>query len=430
MTTRRALTGLLGGTVWGIPGLLLLALLSPSPQLTVLLIGLLLLAAGGQLLPYLLVPEAARSVRLAAQEKWAQANYFNILAQQKLQRSPWKGGWQVFRTAYQPATLLMALRSDSGRLLLGLGQHREAERVLRQALKSFAGDAPAWHNLALALYCQGKHRQARAALESAVELGFIPPAPEILLRWPLARLGRSTTLRHGDSRVSFYQNLGFHRIALACLSVSQQTDTCWRRTVSYLALERRECARRELLGELGRSATNPYAWLGLGFLAALESRRPEALAFYRKALQLDPTNVAAKEQLYLLLARTGDRRELLSALALLEEHEPDPQHLALGKAYLCAGLGRWAPALRQVLIVGAGLRSLSLLELVAYGNLKLGQQQAGCRLLHRFCSLLEVSGTPLLARADRLKQARETLRSFRAESQRAARTDSRHSQTS
>jgi tetratricopeptide (TPR) repeat protein len=413
MMNRKTLWGQLGGTVWGIPVLLLFALLSPLPWMSILSATLLLITLAAQMLPLLTVPEAARSFRLASQEKWAQARYYNILAQHKLKKSPWKGGWRLFRGPYQPPTLAMTLRADQGRLLLGLGQHRQAELALRAALKEFPKDAATYHNLALALSLQGKYRQARIALEQAVSMGFIPPAQEILWRWPLARLGRKAPLRNEESCVTFYQRLGFHRIALSCLSLSGNPSACWRRTISLLALGRLEQARREVMAELNRHPKSSHAWLAFGFLAAQQGRLEQAEASYRKAVALDRTNLAAKEQLYLLLARRSEPRRLLNAIAVLEEHESEPTHLAFGRAILLAGLDRWPEALKEISAAGPALRCLTLLELAAYGNLRLGHNRAGCRLLHRFCTLAEVSGVPMLARDQRLLAARETLRRFR-----------------
>lgn len=414
MVFRKALGGLLGGTLWGVPGLLLLALLSPSPQLAGLSVGLLLLGLGCQLLPLLLVSEVARSARLAAQGRWAQAHYYNILAQDKLRRSPWKGGWCVFRTAYQPPGLALTLRFEAGRELLGLGRYQEAERTLRQALREFPANAPAYHNLALALYCQGKHRLARAALQQAVSRGFVQPALEIALKWPLARLGCPVMLRHAPEHVSFYQNLGFHRIALACLSLSEEPESCWRRALSLMALGRPESARKELLRARHHGPENPYAWLGLGLLEAQEGRLAEGLRHTRQAVSLAPENVMAKEQLYLLLVRQGDPQQLLNALAVAEEHEADEHRLALARALCNFGLGRWPSALRHAVGASSRLRSLALLEVAAYALLELGQIRPGYRLLHRFCLLLEVSGLPLVERDQRLQQARQALRQGRS----------------
>jgi hypothetical protein len=122
--------------------------------------------------------------------------------------------------------------------------------------------------------------------------------------------------------------------------------------------------------------------------------------------------VTCKEQLYLLKARTGDRRAVLDALAVLAEYELHPQHQALGKALLLSALGRRQEALEEVAAAGSLARTSTFMELVAYAHLELGQRESGCRLLHRFWVTAEVSRLPMLDRDQRLNRAKETLRSY------------------
>lgn len=411
MAIRKVFAGWLGGTIWGIPCLLILAVLAPSPIAVTVALTTLGLGLAAQALPYLTVPEATRSARLARQGKWAQASFFNVLAQHKLRRSPWKGGFRVFRTPFEAPTLALALQADSGRLLLGLGQYREAERVLRALLTALPGHAPSLHNLAVALHAQGRLALASATLGAAVERGYFQPAPEILAKTILRRLGFSASLSFREKRVSFYQSLGFHTLALSCASLGDELDIAWRRTLSLLALERGKQARDEVLAELGRRPDNPFAWLAHGFLCAQQGQTRQAQGAYKRALRSNAISQRfsmdqlCKEHLYLLCSRAGDEKTLQHALALLEEHESDPQARAMGRALMLAALGQAKQALEQVAAAGPLARTPSLLELAGHSLLELGQVESGCRLLRRFRIGALTSGLPMLDRQARLQRA-------------------------
>lgn len=400
----------LRGTVLLIPPLILLVILFPLTLPGGLALALL---AGGlllQSLPLLALPEAGRSMRLAARGQWAQARFYNVLAQDKLRRQPWRGGLRVFRTRHEPASLALTLRADTGRLWLGLGQPRDAERALRTALRDLPNHGPCWHNLALALYAQGRLRQARTALERAVELGFVQPAPELLwkgaLRWLPA--GARPRLRNLAFRVGFYQSLGFHDLTLACLSFQDTPEACWPRVTSLLALGRTEQARRLALEAVGRDPGHSQGWLALGFLAAQEGAFREAVRLYRKALRCDPDNAPCWEELHLLLARTRGPRGLLDALAVLDEYEPGRQNAA--RALLLSGLGRWEDSLGRLLAQSSGpARTPAQWELAGHCRLRLGQVRSGLRFLRRFALAAEVSGLPMLQREERLREARRAL---------------------
>lgn len=417
MATRKVWSGWLGGTIWVIPCVVIFALLVPSTVISGLALSALFCCLIAQLLPHVAVPEASRSIRLARQGKWAQANFYNILAQHKLRRSPWKAGFRAFRTPFETPNLLLALRADSGRLLLGLGQYREAERVLRGVLAepTTGGACPRWHalplyNLAVALHAQGGQVPASAALRRALNLGYIQPAPEILAKTLLRRVGFPARLSFQETRVAFYQTLGFHEIALSCTLVGSDNDTIWRRTLSLLALGRQQRARDELLAELGQRPGNPFAWLAHGFLCARGGHNVEAVAAYNRALRANRANPSpvlsalATEQLCLLRARSGDPKTILNALAVLQEYESDPQIRALGKALLMGGLKRWKEALDETVAAGLLARA-SLTELAGHALIEMGQPQAGCRLLRRFRVHALTSGLPMLDRDARLARA-------------------------
>ena len=421
MARRTIWSGCLGGTIWAIPSVMLFALLVPSTVISAFTLGALLCGVIAQLLPHATVPEVARSARLARQGKWAQANFYNILAQHKLRRSPWKAGFRAFRTPFETPNLLLALRADSGRLLLGLGQYREAERVLRGVLTepTTGGACPRWHalplhNLAVALHAQGRQVPASAALRRALDLGYIQPAPEILAKTLLRRLGIPARLSFQETRVAFYQSLGFHEIALNCTLVGSDSDTIWRRTLSLLALSRQQTASDEVLAELGQRPGNPFAWLAHGFLCAQGGRKAEAVAAYNRALNANRANPSpvlsalATEQLCLLHTRSGDPKSMLNTLAVLQEYESDRQIMALGKALLMGGLKRWKEALEETVAAGPLARTL-LTELAGHALIETGRPQAGCRLLRRFRVHTLTSGLPMLDREARLARATEAV---------------------
>lgn len=428
---RKGLAGWAGGTIWAIPVLLLLVALTPSVTGSLFALSTLLAALSAQALPYATVPEATRSARLARQGKWAQAQFYNILAQHKLRRSPWKAGIRLFRTPFEAPTLALSLRADSARFLLSMGQFREAERVLRGLLADLPGHAPSLHNLALALHAQGRLGPASEALRAAVDRGYVQPAPEILGKVFVYRLGFPVRLSFREKRIAFYQSLGFHDIALSCASFGDELDTPWRRTVSLLALNRPLQARGEVLCELGRRPDNPFAWLAHGFLCAQEGLNHEASSAYKRALRQTPPelgslkNQLCQEHLYQLCARGGDRKTLQDALAVLEEHESDPRARAMGRALLMGALGRSRKALEEIAAAGPLARTPSLLELAGYIHLQLGHVDEGCRLLRRFRIQALTSRLPMLDRQARLNRALESVLRHRRHLRRGAAQDSR-----
>ncbi len=305
-----------------------------------------------------------------------------------------------------------ASRAEAGRLLMEMGRWQEAENLLEQRVSEHSGDAVGHHDLARVYFQNGKLRQARKSLAQALALGYFHPNP-LLLRL-FSFLGLSHRLpggirRAAKAQVPFYQALGFHSLALACLSVDSSPEGCWIRTLSLVAVGRVQQAQVSVLSTLGVSPSNPYAWIALGFLAAWKGKPREAERAFQAALRRQPENVLAKEQLYLLWAHARDTRGRRDALAYIEEHETDSAHLALGRAILCASLGQWPAALKALQSASSVLEGLAILELSGHAQCQLGQARSGCRRLEEFQAQVETSRLPLLYRAQRLNAAKRRL---------------------
>ncbi|HTT63546.1 MAG TPA: tetratricopeptide repeat protein [Bryobacteraceae bacterium] len=85
-----------------------------------------------------------------------------------------------------------------------------------------------------------------------------------------------------------------------------------------------EAARRTLSHMLAGNPNDPQLWLYMGWLENMEKNYPQALVYYRKVVDADPSNVVALNNLaYLLASQTGQFDEALKYAQQVKELAPD-----------------------------------------------------------------------------------------------------------
>jgi len=85
-----------------------------------------------------------------------------------------------------------------------------------------------------------------------------------------------------------------------------------------------ESAHRTLAGLLAADRNDPELWLYMGWLENMEKDYPQALAYFRKVVDADPSNVVALNNLaYILASQTGQFDEALKYAQQVKEIAPD-----------------------------------------------------------------------------------------------------------
>ncbi len=311
------------------------------------------------------------------------------------------------RGALKPAhrRISLTLERRSGRLQCKTGRWKDAVRTLEGLTREYPRYADGLFWLARAYDQLERPKLAQEALRRAFENGYRPKGLRVHSRRDVDPAAAEL--------VDFYQRLGFHALALMLLRDATHPQAGWQRTLSLLALGRSKEAHLTALTQLGTCPNDSYAWLSVGFVAALEGDIEVAESALRASIRNDPGNLAAKEQLYLLWAHTRSPQERRNALAYLDEHETQGGHRALGKGILLASLGQWAKSLQA--LPDATLGSMTVLELAGHGQCRLGKAGSGCARLQRFLSWSEISRLPLLYRCERLFSARRRLAAYSAD---------------
>jgi Flp pilus assembly protein TadD len=129
-------------------------------------------------------------------------------------------------------------------------------------------------------------------------------------------------------------------IALAASSAAQdpEAELIFNAGLAYLKDGRPELAREEFGRAIKKDPKNPYFYKGLGVAYLRENKLAEAITAFRKALELNPFYVDARNDLGTALLLSGEReagkKELLRAYD--EAMNPTPELTArnLGRAYL------------------------------------------------------------------------------------------------
>lgn len=369
------------------------------------------------LYPLVTLRHLRRSIGFAARSAWPQAYFYNVLAQERVRQSAWLDQSFLFAPSHLFPTAKLFLQSEAGRILIALNRWQEAERCLKTQVVEFPKDAVSRHNLAIVDLHQGRFQQAKSNLTMATQLGATQPVRFLYrtaaLVYRLTGFAPESVRRIAEAKATFYQSLGFHQLASELLVFDSSPIGCWKRTWSHLALNRRAQADAEVRRSLRQDSDNPHAWLSLGLLYGHAGDYTESARAFQAALRRDPEQVLAKEQLYILWARTHDDKGRLNALALLQEYETNSRHEALGRVILHHSLGNWGAALEAVPQVRPEFTLSSLLEVVGHSFLNIGLITEGTQLLSQFIELAEVSESPMLDRTARLTEAREALRGFR-----------------
>jgi len=117
--------------------------------------------------------------------------------------------------------------------------------------------------------------------------------------------------------------------ARTAFSAAQAADPRFR--AAQLALARLDVsegklqsAHRTLAGLLASNGNDPELWLYMGWLENMEKDYPQALGWFRKVVDRDPSNVVALNNLaYLLASETGQFDEALKYAQQVKEIAPD-----------------------------------------------------------------------------------------------------------
>jgi len=220
--------------------------------------------------------------------------------------------------------------------------------------------------------------KARAAIQRAIDIDPSDAAAIALL----ADLSRAYDMNLPESA----------RLLKRALSLSPHDETVLS-TAGNLTIALgdgpRTMAIREELVRL--DPVNGGAWSDLGFAYAMFGRYPDAIAAYRKSLQLEPDAVFTHEILGEALLLAGD-----STVALAEmQREPHDTMRSLGLAFAYAGLDRRAEAQRLLEEIGKEHPDFS--SAVAAGYARLGMADESFQWLDR--ALKERDGGVLELRA-------------------------------
>lgn len=129
-------------------------------------------------------------------------------------------------------------------------------------------------------------------------------------------------------------------VALAAPSAAEdpEAELIFNAGLAHLREGRPDVAREEFARAIKKDPKNPYFYKGLGVAYLSEHKLPEAVSAFRKALDINPYYVDARNDLGTALLLSGEReagkKELLRAYD--EAMNPTPELTArnLGRAYL------------------------------------------------------------------------------------------------
>ena len=205
----------------------------------------------------------------------------------------YKGAERSFRRGIEIAPNDAELHNALGWTLFQDGRPQEAAVELEKAVTLDPKHAKAHNNLALALVELGRLEEAASHFQASLA---IEPRAEIYsdLGFALARLGRGQEAR------------GYYEKALQldpnCASAHLNLAMTYAQGGDFAAAE-----AQFRLAVAGRPTAETYN--GLGYVLARQGRTDEAVAEYRKAIEVDPKFVPAYNNLGELLARQGKLAE-------------------------------------------------------------------------------------------------------------------------
>lgn len=184
-----------------------------------------------------------------------------------------------------------------------------AEALYGRILEAVPGHVGALHLYGLLEHGRGRHRQAlrliRQAVEQApAEAGLHSDLGNVLLeldRPDLAIQAYEEAIRLDPGAVAARNNLG---VVLRALRLPEAAEAVYREVIAM------DPAHRD-------------AWDNLGRLLAGSGRITEAIACHARALELEPANAATRRHLVAAFAATGERDKALPILQAWLRDEPE-----------------------------------------------------------------------------------------------------------
>ena len=226
------------------------------------------------------------------------------------------GQWQQAEALLMPVLVAQPSEPD-GLQLLGLvrenqGKLAEAEQLLRQSLASRPSQPHVQVHLGRVLAQMGRYPDAIAVLQAAAQA-----QPDLFDAFVIQAQVQLTT---GDLTAA-EQNYR------AALRLSPKSQVALLGLGVLLNKTRRPVEAESLLRTAGENTARPASWQAklaqnLGLSLDLQGKSDEAIASWRRAIALDPTNAEAHRELNALLYRMGRAGEFLASFDEAIRHLP------------------------------------------------------------------------------------------------------------
>jgi tetratricopeptide (TPR) repeat protein len=202
-------------------------------------------------------------------------------------------------------------------------------------------------------------------------------------------------------------------MAICCSMPALAQDDQWQSALSLSQQGKNAEAETawKALSEHNPSDPRPYAYLGL--LEARQEHYPQAITYYRKAMELNPALAGLRMNLGLALFKDGDYRQAIQIFGPLLKNEPasspETQRLTLLIGMSHYGLSEFAaatPFLKQA--ADQDPTNLTLLLTLAHSCLLSTQYQCVLDTYHRMIALNAESAEADMLMGEALDEMKET----------------------
>jgi len=240
-------------------------------------------------------------------------------------------------TVVKNPTSFLAL-SNLGFELMRQGRNEEAVPFMEQVVALRPDEALAHYNLATALAHSGREKEAEPVFRRSAELNPDSPDTHANLAATLMRLKKY------KAAIASYENTlkitGDHPGMLHALGRACAADKQYARAVQMYELARNE-------GE----PCPPGLFVDLGLVLQASLKKDEAAAAYWKALELEPGNSLAANNLANVLVSLGKPLEAIPLYERVLGENPDDTDAHYNLATVLLGQGRAAEAAKHLEIV-------------------------------------------------------------------------------
>ncbi|MGD0964974.1 MAG: tetratricopeptide repeat protein [Candidatus Acidiferrales bacterium] len=222
------------------------------------------------------------------------------------------------RELTQDAPEDVTVRLDHGRLLMAQGRVTDAIRELQRAVADAADSPQAHYFLAMAYWQNGERGQANTALQDALKVspGF-PVALQALVRLCLAQGDEWSAQTYAQELIERFP-----------------TDPDSRQLLAGALARQGQLAQAEEQNLIAKQLAPHDAMvrLSLGQIYSGEKKWPEAQREFESALELDPHNTKALEQLAGFLTARNQTQQALLRLQLYVTRNPNDEngHIVFG----------------------------------------------------------------------------------------------------